>query len=108
MMKHADLIGRLRDAARTTISLDASKTIHEAADALEEHRDCHNLGITEPKSSVRWEYGIMRDQATPKSSRKAAEEEIERQRDRKSGHRITGQRLVRRLVSTWEEVVDRD
>ena len=62
------------------------------------------LSITEQKSSVRWEYGVQRDEATAMGTRARAEQEIERQRSRKGGFRITNQRLVRRLVSEWEEV----
>ena len=59
---------------------------------------------TEPKPGTRWEYGVARDQVTPMSSRAAAEREIERQRKAPRGYRITSQRLVRRLVSDWEDV----
>lgn len=59
---------------------------------------------TAPKPGTRWEYGIMRDEGTPKPSRAAAEREIERQRKAPRSYRITNQRLVRRLVSDWEDV----
>lgn len=59
---------------------------------------------TSPKPGTRWEYGIMRDEGTPKPSRAAAEREIERQRKAPRSYRITNQRLVRRLVSDWEDV----
>ena len=38
------------------------------------------------------------------TDRAAAEREIERQRKAPRGYRITSQRLVRRLVSDWEDV----
>lgn len=78
------------------------------ADALDRLADMEekepNLSMTEGKSAVRWEYGIERDQVTAMGTRKRAEAEIERQRKpRARGFRITGQKLVRRLVSDWEE-----
>lgn len=59
---------------------------------------------TEPKPGTRWEYGIQRDAVTAMGSRDRAEREIERQRKGPRGYRITNQRLVRRLVSDWEDV----
>ena len=102
-MNDEELIQCLRGVCES----GAGDQLHrQAADALEAHADCDLLGITEPKSAVRWEYGVQRDNTKPMTSRKAAEEAIKRQRTRKGYGRITGQRLVRRRVSEWEEVTD--
>ena len=71
---------------------------------LEASADVEYIPPTEPKPGTRWEYGFQRDATTAMGSRERAVREIERQRTRPRGYRITGQKLVRRLVSDWEEV----
>ena len=64
--------------------------------------------ITEPKPGVRYEYGVLRtdknagEKPTPQVSKEAARRTIQRQQNAPRGYRITGQKIMRRLVSEWE------
>ena len=68
--------------------------------------------ITEPKPGVRYEYGVQRTdknaapEPAPQVSEEAAKRTIQRQQNAPRAYRITGQKLMRRLVSEWEEVND--
>lgn len=107
----AELLAEEKEIAESDLVLQleaswAAEVAQALTELTERRAQDQYLGITEPKSSVKWEYGIARDIVTAKSSRRVAELEIERQRSGPRGYRITGQRLVRRLVSEWEEVTD--
>ena len=65
--------------------------------------------ITEPKPGVRWEYGVQRTdknaapEPEPQVSEETAKRTIQRQQNYPRAYR---KKLMRRLVSEWEEVND--
>ena len=49
---------------------------------------------------------IAGEEPTPQVSKEAAERTIQRQQNAPRGYRITGQKIMRRLVSEWEPYND--